>query len=81
MEDSEGCVVGLSEEAPLGVMVAEKLIGVLLIIVGALATYVMCTNPPTIEFGRIAPYSGIFLVGSLVLLALGICMVLARTVK
>jgi len=65
----------MSKEAPTGLSIAEKFLGLLTILIGAIAIYVTRTNPPT---GQIARFSGIFIAAGFVLIGLGVFLVLAK---
>ena len=65
----------MSEEKPIGLAVAEKFFGLLLILLGAVTAYVTYNNPPG---GEVAPFSFIFIGGGFVLIAIGIILVLAK---
>jgi len=65
----------MSKEAPTGLSIAEKFVGLLTIIIGAIAIYVTYTNPPA---GQIARFSSIFIAVGFALIALGIFLVLAK---
>jgi hypothetical protein len=61
------------EEAPIGLTFMEKLIGLLLIAIGALWFYTTYTN-----LGSLDPFDGIFLGGALALIILGIVLLIAK---
>jgi len=65
----------MSREAPVGLVVAEKFLGLLIIVVGVITVYVTHTNPP---MQPVATYSGIFTAAGLTLIALGIFLILAK---
>jgi len=65
----------MSEEKPIGLAIAEKFFGLLVILIGAVTLYVTYTNPPT---GIVAPFSGIFVTAAIALIAIGIFLVLAK---
>ncbi|KPV62386.1 MAG: hypothetical protein AOA65_1837 [Candidatus Bathyarchaeota archaeon BA1] len=65
----------MSREAPVGLVIAEKFLGLLIILVGALLVYVTYTNPPT---GPVSPFSGVFMAVGFALIALGIFLILAK---
>ena len=65
----------MSEEVGTGLAIAEKLSGLVAILIGAITIYFTYTSPPS---GYVKPFSGIFLVAGFVLLAVGIVLVLAR---
>jgi len=65
----------MSEEKPIGVAVAEKFFGLILVLIGALIAYITYSNPPG---GGVAPFSFIFIGGGFALIAIGILLVLAK---
>jgi hypothetical protein len=65
----------MSEEKPIGLAIAEKFFGLLLVLIGAITTYTTYNNPPE---GEVAPFSIIFIAGGLALIAIGIFLVLAK---
>ena len=65
----------MSKEAPTGLSIAEKFLGLLTILIGAVAVYVTYTNPPTGQIGR---FSGIFMAAGFALIGLGVFLVLAK---
>jgi len=65
----------MGREAPVGLAVAEKFLGLLIIVIGVITVYVTYTNPPT---QPVATYSGIFMAAGLTLIALGVFLILAR---
>ena len=69
-------VFGVSEDMPMGLAVAEKLFGLILIIIGAIVVYASSTNPPA---GDISKFLGIFVIAGVVLLGTGIFLVLTKT--
>lgn len=62
------------EEGGFGITLAEKFFGFLILIIGAIATYFTFTS-----FNDLGAYTGFFGFLSLVLLALGIFMLTAKT--
>jgi hypothetical protein len=66
----------MSEEVPTGLLVAEKLVGVTLIILGAVVTYLTAIDPPTGDSGT---YSSIFIIVGVILLIIGILLLIAKT--
>jgi len=68
----------VSKEAPIGLAIAEKLFGLLTLIIGAILIYFTSTNPPA-EGGEVVGYSLVFMIAGLALVAIGILLVLART--
>jgi hypothetical protein len=65
----------MSEDAPIGLAVAEKIFGLIFIIIGAIVAY-YSINPPE---GDISNFSSIFTVIGLVIVAIGIFLVIAKT--
>ncbi|TET20318.1 hypothetical protein E3J74_03465 [Candidatus Bathyarchaeota archaeon] len=65
----------MSEEVGSGLTIAEKLSGLIAILIGAIIIYFTYTSPPS---GYVKPFSGIFLVAGFVLIVVGIVLVLAR---
>jgi len=63
----------MSKEAPIGLLFMEKLIGLVLIVVGALWFYTTYTN-----IGSLDPSDAIFLGGSSTLIILGIILFTAK---
>jgi len=66
---------GMSEEMPLRLTIAEKLIGLILIIIGAIVTY-FSLNPPT---GDISQFSYIFIAVGLIVVASGLFLVIVKS--
>ncbi len=64
----------MSEHMPIGLTVAEKLFGLILIIIGAIVTY-SSINPPA---GDISQFSGIFVAVGVVLAGVGIFLFIAK---
>jgi len=64
----------MSEEGGFGIAAAEKFFGLLLLIVGALATYFTFTSSQAL-----GAYTGFFGVLSLILLTLGLFLIIAKT--
>jgi len=62
-----------SKEAPIGLTIMEKLIGLLMIAIGAITFYVTYTN-----LGSIGANPTLFLAAGLVLIVLGVLLVLAK---
>ena len=65
----------MSEDTPIGLAVAEKIFGLILIIIGAIVAY-YSSNPPA---GDISHFAGIFTATGLVIVAAGIFLVIAKT--
>lgn len=62
-------------EAPVGLTIAEKFLGLLLILLGAIVTYVTYNDPPE---GEVSQFSIFFTLIGFVLIAIGILLVLAK---
>ncbi len=65
----------MSEEVPAGLLITEKIFGIILIIIGAFVTYITATGPPTGDPGM---FSSIFIVVGVVILGIGILLVIAK---
>ncbi len=65
----------MSREAPAGLIIAEKFLGLLIILVGVITAYVTYINPPTLQN---ASHSGIFIAVGFALIALGIVLIIAK---
>ena len=65
----------MSREVPVGLAVAEKFVGLLILVTGVIMFYVTHTNPPA---EPVASYSGIFMAAGVVLMALGVFLILAK---
>jgi len=65
----------MSEEKPIGLAVAEKFFGLILVLIGAVTVYITYNNPPE---KPVEPFSGIFIAGGFALIAIGIFLVLAK---
>ncbi len=65
----------MSEDAPIGLAFAEKIFGLVFIIIGAIVAY-YSINPPA---GDISYFSNIFTVIALIIVAIGIFLVIAKT--
>jgi len=63
----------MSEEAGFGLIVAEKFFGLILLIVGALATYYTFTSSQALS-----DYTGFFGFLSIIPLVLGIILIIAK---
>ena len=66
---------GVSEEMPIGLAIAQKLFGLVLIIIGAIIVYTSSTNPPT---GDVSNFLGIFIIAGIALLGTGIFLLLTK---
>lgn len=64
----------MSMDMPIGITVAEKLVGLILIIVGAIVTY-LSINPPA---GDISHFAGSFVVAGVVVALIGIFIVVTK---
>lgn len=71
-------VVVVSKGLPIGLTIAEKVFGLLTIVVGALLVYFTYIDPPA-SGGQVANYSFVFLIAGVVLVAFGIFLILAKT--
>ncbi|MFX0203278.1 MAG: hypothetical protein ACFFCW_44810 [Candidatus Hodarchaeota archaeon] len=60
-------------EAPLGLTIMEKLVGLFVMLIGIIIFYVTYTN-----ISSIGPHPIIFLVAGLILIGLGIVMLIAK---
>ena len=65
----------MSEDVPIGLAVAEKIFGLILIIIGAIVAY-YSINPPA---GDISHFSVIFTAAGLVIVAIGIFLLIVKT--
>jgi len=65
----------MTEDRPMILMIIEKLLGLTLIIIGALVA-IDSTNPPP---GDIRQFSGIFTLVGIVILAAGVILLIAKT--
>jgi len=61
-------------EAPLGLTIMEKLVGLFIMLIGIIIFYVTYTN-----ISSIGSHPIIFLVAGLILIGLGIVMLIAKT--
>jgi len=66
------CSAEVSTQAPIGLTIMEKLIGLIMIAVGALWLYTTYTNMTSISM------SGIFLILSAAMIGIGILLVIAK---
>jgi len=66
------CSAEVSTQAPIGLTIMEKLIGLIMIAVGALWLYTTYTNMASISM------SGIFLILSAAMIGIGILLVIAK---
>jgi hypothetical protein len=65
----------MSADMPVGLAVAEKLFGLILIIIGAIVAY-SSVNPPT---GDISHFTGIFILIGVVIAVVGIFLLIAKS--
>lgn len=65
----------MSEDVPIGLAVAEKIFGLILIIIGAIVAYYSMNTPA----GDISHFSGIFTAAGLVIVAIGIFLLIVKT--
>ena len=66
----------MSEEKPIGLTVAEKFLGLLVILIGALTVNFTYNDPPE---NVVAPFAGVFIVAGIALIAIGVFLILAKT--
>ena len=64
----------MSEDAPMKLTLAEKIIGLVLIIVGALTTYYSLNSPP----GDINEFSGVLVIMGLVVAITGFFLLIVK---
>ena len=67
----------LSEEAPLGLTIAEKFCGLLSIFLGGVIVYFTSVDPPK-GGAHVESYSLVFLVGGVILIILGVFLLLVK---
>jgi len=67
----------MSKQASTWLTVAEKLLGLVIIVVGALLVYFTHIDPPA-SGGQVANYAFIFLIAGIALVAFGIFLILAK---
>lgn len=60
-------------KAPIGLAVAEKFFGLLIILIGVIAIYVTYTN-----IGSVGSYPGIFILAGFALIAFGVFLILVK---
>jgi len=68
----------VSEEAPVGLTITEKLCGLLSVLLGGVIVYFTLVDPPKTG-GRVESYSLAFLIGGFLLIFLGVFLLLAKT--
>jgi hypothetical protein len=66
----------MSEEKPIGLTIAEKFLGLLVILIGALTINFTYNDPPE---DMVAPFAVIFIAAGIALLAIGVFLILAKT--
>ena len=66
---------GMSDNMPIGLALAEKLFGLILIIIGAIFTFTSI-NPPA---GDISHFSGIFILIGVVIAIIGLFLFLTKS--
>jgi hypothetical protein len=66
----------MSEEKPIGLTIAEKFLGLLVILIGALTINFTYNDPPE---DIVAPFVGIFIAAGIALIAIGVFLILAKT--
>ena len=66
----------MSEEKPIGLAIAEKFFGLLVILIGALTVNFTYNDPPE---DIVAPFAVIFIAAGIALIAICIFLVLAKT--
>ena len=65
----------MSEEMPAGILVVEKIFGLVLIIIGAAVAYFTFTSPPAGDAGT---FSSLFTIAGIIVLGTGVLIVLAK---
>jgi predicted phage tail protein len=70
-------VIAMSKQLPIGLTVAEKVFGLMTVIIGALLIYFTYADPP-VSGGQVVDYSFVFIIAGLALVVLGIFLLLAR---
>jgi hypothetical protein len=66
--------IGMSEEGGFGLTLAERFFGLIVLIVGGISAYYTLTSIQSLD-----PYSGLFVFLTIVLIAVGIIMLTAKT--
>jgi len=66
----------MSEEKPLGLAIAEKFLGLLVTLIGALTVNFTYNDPPE---DIVAPFAGIFIAAGIALMVIGVFLILAKT--
>lgn len=67
----------MSKQTPISLTIAEKLLGLVTIIIGAILVYSTYINPPE-SGGQVANYSFVFLIAGVALVAFGIFLILVK---
>jgi len=67
----------VSEEAPVGLTLAEKFCGLISIFLGGAIVYFTFVDPPKTG-GRVESYSLAFLIGGFILIFLGVFLLLVK---
>ena len=65
----------MSQDLPIGITVTEKIIGLILVIIGAIFTY-YSINPP---LGDISYFSGIFTGVGIIIVIIGLFLFIAKS--
>lgn len=65
----------MSEDVPIGLTITEKLVGLILIILGAISVYFF-NNAPA---GDISYFAGLFTTAGFVVIAAGLILLVAKT--
>jgi len=63
----------MSKEAPIGLTIVEKLLGLIIILIGVITFFVTCTN-----IAIAGPLTIFFLAAGLVLIAVGVFILVAK---
>ena len=66
----------MSKEEPIALTIAEKFLGLLIILIGVLTINFTYNDPPE---DIVAPFSGIFIAAGIALIAIGLFLILAKT--
>jgi len=66
--------IGMSEEGGFGLTLAERFFGLIVLIVGGISSYYTLTSIQSLD-----PYSGLFVFLTIVLIAVGMIMLTAKT--
>ena len=65
----------MSEKIPAGLLLVEKVFGLILIVIGAVVVYFTFTSPP---IGDAGTFSSFFSIAGIIVLGIGILLVLAK---